>query len=339
MSDQTVVLCYPATDTDVDEIKREFSGYSVCVSSQDRIAEDIMHADIFCGHAKVPIDWARVVSQGKLKWIQSSAAGLDHCLTPEVIDSSVLVSGCSGLFANQVAEQTMALLYALLRRLPRFAKAQEKREFVRRPTDELHGKTVGIVGFGGNGRRIAALLRGVAGKILATDVFDDFEVPDFVNLLPSRKIELLFAESDIVIVTLPLTNQTVSYIDKRHFESMRKGVYFINVARGAVVDQNELANAIEDGTIGFAGLDVVDPEPLPEHSPLWSFENVIITPHVGAQSETRLPWTKELFCLNKTRFLNAETLINEVDKELQFPRPEHRIRIGLDGQPLWPKVT
>ena len=93
--------------------------------------------------------------QGRLQWIHSSAAGLDHCLVPAVIDSPIVVSSSSGLFADQVAEQTLCLLLAQLRNLPTFLRAQQLKQFERRPTDDLHGKTVGIVGFGGNGRRIA----------------------------------------------------------------------------------------------------------------------------------------------------------------------------------------
>lgn len=332
----TLVTCYPVTDSDLSKIEREFSDYSICVSDQSSISTDILNADIFCGHAKVPIDWQAVVQQGRLKWIQSSAAGLDHCLTTPVVESDIIVSGCSALFANQVAEHTLALLYGMLRRLPLFMKAKFKKEFVRQPTDELHGKTVGIIGFGGNGRRIATMLRGVAGQILVTDKFPDFEIPNYVRAFPDAETISVFAKSDVIILTLPLTNETKLKIGSQHFSAMKKGSYFINVARGSVVRQEDLIAAIENMTIGYAALDVVDPEPLPDSSPLWGFENVIITPHVGAQSTTRLPWTTELLCRNKQMFLNSETLINQVDKLLQIPRPENRIRIGENGLPIWP---
>lgn len=336
MSKPTLVLCYPVRDTDIARIKREFSDYCVHVSDQDRIAEDIFLADIFCGHAKVPVDWQRVVQQGKLTWIQSSAAGLDHCLTPPVLDSSIVVSGCSALFANQVAEHTLALLFSMLRQVPRFIAAQNEKQFVRRPTDELYGKTVGIIGFGGNGRRIASMLNGIAGKIIATDQFPDFEIPDYVQAFSSTETEAVFEQSDVVILTLPLTATTKSFICRRHFSVMKSGSYFVNVARGSVVQQDDLIEAIQNQTIAFAALDVVEPEPLPDSSPLWNFDNVIITPHVGAQSETRLPWTTELLCQNKSRFLDSRILINEVDKKLQIPHPANRIRIDDNGHPIWP---
>ena len=129
---------------------------------------------LFCGHGRHgQIDWDQVVANGRLRWIQSSAAGLDHCLVPAVVNSDILVSGCYGLFCDSVAEQTMALLYGLMRGLPRFFRAGLKKEFVRQPTDDLHGKTIGIVGFGGNGQRIARLLQPLGNRILATDLYAD----------------------------------------------------------------------------------------------------------------------------------------------------------------------
>lgn len=167
-----VVLCYPIEDRHYQQIVAAVpAGTEVVASSQEKIAEDLLTADIFCGHAKVPVPWPEVVRRGKMKWIQSSAAGLDHCLVPEVIASNIIVSSASGLFADQVAEQTLALLLGLLRGLPTFFRAAQKKEFIRRPTEDLHGKTVGIVGLGGNGTRIAEVLRPFKTRIIATDIF------------------------------------------------------------------------------------------------------------------------------------------------------------------------
>src|SRR5690606_11722896 len=112
-------------------------------AGQQRIAQELFQADIFCGHAKVPVDWEGVVRQGRLKWIQSSAAGMDHCLVRSVIESDILVTSAAGVLANQVAEHTTALVFAYLRSLPVFFDAQRKREFIRRPTRDLHHSTVG----------------------------------------------------------------------------------------------------------------------------------------------------------------------------------------------------
>ena len=110
-SNTNVVLCFPVQDHHVEKIASAVHPANVIVSSQQTIDADILDADVFCGHAKEKeLPWEKVVSQGRLKWIQSSAAGLDHCLKPSVIESDVPVTSASGLFADQVAEQTMALL-------------------------------------------------------------------------------------------------------------------------------------------------------------------------------------------------------------------------------------
>src|SRR6185295_16784369 len=140
-----VVLCYPIEPRHLEQVRAAAPGHEVVDAGQERIAQELLEADIFCGHAKVPVQWPEVVHRGRLKWIQSSAAGLDHCLTPETIASDIVVTSASGLFAQAVAEQTLALLLGLLRELPTFFRQQQRREFVRRPTRDLHGTTVGIV--------------------------------------------------------------------------------------------------------------------------------------------------------------------------------------------------
>src|SRR6478672_11912044 len=174
-----IVLCYLIEPRHYDQICAAVPGHEVVDAGQERIATELAEADIFCGHAKVPVPWPTVVHRGRLKWIQSSAAGLDHCLTPETIASDILVTSASGLFADPVAEQTLALTLGLLRGLPTFFRAQQKREFIRRPTGDVHHATVGIVGLGGNGTRIAEVLRPFRARIIATDVFSN-ERPDCV---------------------------------------------------------------------------------------------------------------------------------------------------------------
>lgn len=310
------------TDAQVEQIQTAAPDDQVINAGQDGIADAILQADIFCGHAKVPMPWKKVVENGRLRWIQSSAAGMDHCLTPEVIDSSIRVTSASGLFANQVAEQTFALLFGLIRKTPLFQNAAARREFIRRPTNDFHGKTVGIIGFGGNGRRIAQLLAPFGNTILATDAFPVGK-PDYVHeLLPPEKMHDVLSQSDVVILCLPLLESTYQLIDEAALNAMRPGTVLINVARGRVVDEPALIQALDSGHLSAAGLDVTHDEPLPSESPLWDRENVMISPHVGAQSARRVPDTVDFFCRNLEKFRCGERLINEIDKHLGFPRPE-----------------
>ncbi|MFO7906079.1 MAG: D-2-hydroxyacid dehydrogenase [Planctomycetota bacterium] len=315
-----IVLCYQTEDRHLRRIASVAPEAEIINASQQSIPEDIMLADVFCGHAKErPVPWDRVAAQGRLKWIQSSAAGMDHCLAPEVIRSPILVTSASGLFADQVAEQTLALLLGLLRSLPVFFRAAQRKEFVRRPTRDLHETTVGIIGFGGNGRRLAELLAPYRTRILATDCFPVDRPPYVRQLLPPEGLHQVVKQADIVILCVPLTDQTRGMIDRATLETMKPGATLINVARGPVVVEDALVDALESGHLSGAGLDVTEIEPLPPSSRLWDLPNVIITPHVGAQSRRRFDDATDLFCDNLSRYLKGQPLRNVIDKELGFP--------------------
>jgi D-3-phosphoglycerate dehydrogenase len=263
-----------------------------------------------------------VVERGRLKWIQSSAAGLDHCLVPDVVESEVIVTGASGLFADAVAEQTMALLMGVLRGAPVFFRDQQARQFIRRPTRDLHHATVGIVGFGGNGRRIAEAVAPYKTRIIATDVFPWDRPPQVAGLWPADRLRDLLPIADVLVLCVPLTDQTRGMIDATALARMKAGSVLINVARGPVVVEADLVDALRSQHLAGAGLDVTEVEPLPPESPLWDLPNVMISPHVGAQSARRIDDTTNRVCENLRRYLAGEPLIDLIDKQLGFARRE-----------------
>jgi len=314
-----IVLCYPVEAKHIAQIQAIAPRAEVVDAGQDGVAKELFGADIFCGHAKVPVDWDGVVAQGRLRWVQSSAAGLDHCLLPSVVDSEIIVTSASGVLADQVAEQTMALLFGVLRALPTFFRAQQKKEFIRRPTRDLHHTTVGIVGFGGNGRRIAEVLAPFKTRILATDLYP-YDKPSHVEALwPAERLDDLLREVDVLILGVPLTSRTRHLIGRRELGLMRPGGVLINIARGPVVSEEALVEALESGHLHGAGVDVTEIEPLPETSKLWNLPNVIITPHVGGQFARRIDQMTDFFCENLRCYLAGEPLNNLVDKQLGFP--------------------
>lgn len=336
-----IVLCYPVEahhrlqiERTLDDLQRDATiplqhPIEVVDAGQERVDELLPTADIFIGHAKVPVNWDRVLAAKRLRWIQSSAAGLDHCLVPGVIDEPrIIVSSASGLFAPQVAEQTFALLFGLLRRIGLFERARQIPEFIRRPTDDLRGKTIGIVGLGGNGREIASMLRPWNVRILATDFYPEHQPPEVDELWPAARINDLFAASDIVILTLPLNASTHHCVGEAQFAAMKPGGYLVNVARGPVVDELALVSALASGHLAGAGVDVTEIEPLPPSSPLWTDPHVLITPHVGAQSIRRVDDTTNLICMNLRQFFSDAPLFNRVDKSLGFPHPSVSYRVA-----------
>ncbi|MFV1965429.1 MAG: D-2-hydroxyacid dehydrogenase [Pirellulaceae bacterium] len=316
-----IVLCYPLQTRHCRQIAAVAPKAEVIDAGQQRVARELLGADIFCGHAKVPVPWPEIIAQRRLQWIQSSASGLDHCLTPEVVQSNVVVTGASGLFADQVAEQTLALLLGLLRGSPTFFRQQQRREFIRRPTGDLHRATIGIVGFGGNGRRLAQILAPFRTRILATDLFPENKPPYADELWAADRLDEMLPLADILILCVPLTEATEGMINEAALAKMKAGSLLINVARGPVVVEADLVAALETGHLSGAGLDVTEVEPLPRASKLWDLPNVLISPHVGAQSSHRIDDTTELFCENLARFLDNRPLWNVVDKRLGFPQP------------------
>ena len=317
-----IVLCYPVDDRHLRQIQQACPSAELVDAGQDRIAEELPSADIFCGHAKVPVPWNETIAAGRLRWIQSSAAGLDHCLVPSVIESDVLVTSASGVLADQVAEQALALATACTRRIPLFLAQQHRREFIRQPTRDLPGATALIVGFGGNGRRLAEVLGPWKTRLLATDYFPDQPATGLDQLAGPDKFLRLLPEADLIFLAAPLTPQTRGLIDATAVSQLKPGSILINVARGGLLVEAAVVEALSSGRLDSAGFDVTPEEPPAPDSPLWTAPNLIITPHVGGQSAQRIDRMTDLFCANLVRYLDGRPLINAVDKQLGFPSPD-----------------
>jgi phosphoglycerate dehydrogenase-like enzyme len=314
-----LVLCYPVEAKHLSQISATAPQLELVDASQERIAELIHTADLFCGHAKVPVDWDRVVEQGRLKWTQSTAAGLDWLLVPSVIESPMIVTSASGVLGDQVAEHALALLTAITRSLPVFFRAQQRKEYVRRPTRDVHHSTVGIVGFGGIGRRVSEVLAPLKTRILATDMFPVDKPPHVAELWPADRLNDLLEQSDIVILCLPLTARTEWMFGRDEFARMKRGAMFLNMARGRLVVEEALVEALASGHLYAAAADVAAEEPLPPESKLWDLPNMLITPHVAGQSARRSDNMTNFFCENLRRYFKGERLLNLVEKQLGFP--------------------
>ena len=314
-----IVLCYPVEPRHVAQIAAAAPHAEVVDAGQERVASEILAADIFCGHAKVSMPWDEVIRQGRLRWIQSSAAGLDHCLVPAVVESPVVVTSASGVLADQVTEHTIALLTALTRSLPVFFRAQQQREFIRRPTRDLTGATVGIVGMGGVGRRLVEVLAAFKTRILATDWYPIDKPPQVESLWPPERLDEMLPLVDVLILSVPLTDRTRGMIGAREIGLLKPGSLLVNVARGPLVVEDALIAALRSGHLAGAAVDVTATEPLPATSALWELPQVIITPHVGGQSARRIDNMTDFFCENLRRDQAGEPLRNLVDKRLGFP--------------------
>lgn len=341
-----LVVCFkeePVEQKHIDRIQAAWPDVNIINVGQNELPDALLEADFFCGHAKIPVDWKKMVKQGRLQWIQSSAAGMDWCLTPPVIKSNIVITTASGVLADQVAEHTLALILAWMRNLPLFLEEQHApetpdfRKFIRRPTRDLTGATVGIVGFGGVGRRIAEILVPFQATVLATDLYPSERPSHVSELLPADQLDDMLYRCDVVILCLPLNNQTRGIFNAERLKHCRPGTLFVNMARGPLVVTDDLVEALRTQTIAGAIMDVTSPEPLPPNHPLWDFPNVIITPHVAGQSRRRFDDVVDIFTANIRRRDNDQPLINFLTpegKKLGFPIrcPDYPLWIDLKSQ-------
>ena len=230
-------------------------------------------------------------------------------------------------------------MFALARRLPGALRSQAARRYAPEPRDELFelaGKTVGIVGFGDVGQALARRARGIGMRVIAmrrrprgspaahplipnlpldplagSDPDDPSALAD--EIVGPDRLDDLLRDSDVVVNAAPLTPATVCLFGREQFAHMRPTACFINVGRGETVDQDALIDALRDGVIAGAGLDVTTPEPLPPDSPLWALPNVILTAHYAGWSDTMLDRIYAIFADNLRRFDRGEPLRNQVD--------------------------
>lgn len=213
--------------------------------------------------------------------------GYDQVNLSDASRYGVCIARTAGANANAVAEMVVAMTLALYRRLRKNQRAVESGQWEKNVGYELRGKTVGIVGFGAVGRALSKLLRGFDARILAYDPFADAQ-----NLADcgAEKCELndLVREADVISIHTPYTPQTHMLFDAERISQMKKTAILICTARGGIVDEDALYQALSKGTIAGAGLDVFAEEPLPVSSKLLRLENVILTPHVASQTEEAL---------------------------------------------------
>jgi phosphoglycerate dehydrogenase-like enzyme len=258
-----------------------------------------------------------------LRWAQSWSAGVDRYITiPELISrQEVVLTNMKGMYGPVIAEHVFAMLLTLTRDLPFYLDADRRGEWARGPGGELsalQGRTMLIVGMGGIGSEIAVRAHSFNMRVLAT-VRTARPAPPYVDELGTGDdLDRFLPQADIVVLAVPLTDETRGMIDRTAIQRMKDGVWIVNIARGAVVDTEALVDALDSGKVGAALLDVTDPEPLPAGHPLWDRDDVFITPHMAARAELSVERRFELIVENMRRFAAGEPLLNVVDKEAGY---------------------
>ncbi len=252
-----------------------------------------------------------------LRRVQVASAGVDSWLFPEFVESDVIFTSAKGTVGVHLAEHAMALLLGLTRGIATAIRkpSWDQRMPIRNASWELVGATMGIVGLGGTGRDLADRAHGFGMRVVAVDP-EQVKLPESVEACwRMDRFHDLLEQSDVVAICAPLTRETAGMFDEQAFARMQGHALLINVSRGKIVDETALMDALEQGKIGGAGLDVTPREPLPEDHPLWSMENVIVTPHTAGGSPNRRDRLVDLFCANLRRLLAEQPLLGVIDKE------------------------
>ena len=253
----------------------------------------------------------------RLKWLHSLSAGVEHLLPPEVVASDIIVTNSGGVHDHPVAERVMAMALALAHELPAAIRAQDRHEWLRLPFQPLEDQTMLIAGFGRIGKSVAERARAFGMHIIAVKHrLTDEPLADEVVLEDGLADAL--GRADYVVCALPGTPDTEGYFDERAFAAMKPGATFINIGRGSQVVEPALIDALRQGTVAGAGLDVTATEPLPADSPLWDFPRVIITGHSAASSHGFFVRVLRQLDRNLTLFEAGKPLEYVIDKQLRY---------------------
>lgn len=310
-------------DSHVERLRREFPHHTfVHARSEAEVTALVAGAEIaFASELREP----HFRAAARLRWVHSPAAGVGGMLSPATIQGPLIISNSRGMSGDTIAEHVLGLTLALFRKFPLAMRAQRAHEWTQDeamqppPLRMIKGTAVLIVGLGGIGAacasRFAALgarvtgIRRRSGEPAPTGVAAVHAAGDLQQLLPS---------AEVIVIAAPQTASTQRMIGREQLAVMRRDAVLINVSRGRLVDEAALAEALWEGTIAGAGLDVFEHEPLDPASPLWDLPNVIVTPHTSGFRPDHWDAATDLFAENLRRFDRGEPLLNVVDKEAGY---------------------
>ena len=256
---------YPTGQLTAEKMKRIVNGYDALIVGIDQVDRSVIDA-------------------GKdLRVICMHGTGTDHIDVAYASKKSIYVGNVPGGNTNAVAELTVGLMIDAARQVTYSAQEVGKGNWIRRVGSELSGKTLGLIGFGFIGRRIVKLISGFEMNLLAFDLQQDWTVATALGVRYTS-LEELYETSDFISLHVPLTEKTRYMIGAGELNRMKDGVILVNTARGALIEEEALCDALRSGKVAAAGLDAVETEPLPADSPLRRYDNVVVTAHIAASS-------------------------------------------------------
>jgi D-2-hydroxyacid dehydrogenase (NADP+) len=292
----------------------------VHLPNYDGLERELPDTDIFVGYSLRAQQFA---ASQKLKWIHATAAAVGQLMYPELRASGIEVTNARGVHRVPMAEHILGTLIALARRFPDCIRYQQQRRWAQqelwdgvpaalRPR-ELRGQTILFIGFGTIGREVAKIAQPLGVRIWAVTRSGKADNGLAERVFPATKLHETLPQADFVILAAPETPETKRMMGGREFALMKPSAYFVNVARGTLVDEPALIQALEQRKIAGAALDVTSQEPLPPENPLWKADNLFITPHMSAVSEHLWDRQTDLLIENLERWFGGRELLNRVD--------------------------
>ena len=306
----------PETHKRIKEIAPDFD--VLITQDRDQVESVLEDIEILAGwfpHDLVP-------RAQHVRWIQQWGAGADWLLRhPEALEMDFVLTNASGLHAIPISEHILAFIFTFARDMHRAIHNQLDRAWKTpqwHKVIELAGKTMLLIGMGSIGARTAELAASLGMRVLGVrrnSHLDSIGVEAMFT--PDRLLDIL-PQADFVVLTVPLTRETQGMIGEKELKRMKQTAYLINIGRGGTINESALINALRNGRIAGAGLDVFETEPLPEDSPLWEMENVLITAHYAGMTPHYNERALSIFLENLKRYVSDEPLFNVVNKELMY---------------------
>jgi phosphoglycerate dehydrogenase-like enzyme len=303
--------------TVVQELSSVSADARIVPVTKENVMREIADADAFIGN----ITPEEVRAGKRLKWVHVMSAGVERVLflsgSNDLRDSDIVLTNNKIVQGPEIADHAMAMLLALSRDLPAFWANKQSETWQQRPYRgiELNGRTAVIIGLGGIGNQIATRAWGFGMTVIGVDPEDKPFSPFVKKTVKPDELDAVLPEADVVFISAPHTPQSHKMVGPREFDLMKKGAYFIAVSRGGIYDLNSLIKALDGRRLAGAGVDVMDPEPLPKGNALWKFPNAIVTPHIAGRSDkdhARMVGTAKE---NLRRFLDGWPLVNVVNKQ------------------------
>ena len=290
-----------------------------CANDLEALREALPAAEVLLGWKFAADDITHAFDHAhRLRWIQWAGAGVDAALFPALVESDITLTNVRGVFDQAMAEYTLGMILAFAKDFRGTDTLQRERTWSHRLTEPVAGTRALVVGAGSIGRAIARALRAAGIEVEGVGRTARAGDPDFGRVHGNRELDRRLGSADWVVLITPLTEQTRGMFDAARFAAMKPTARFFNLGRGALVDEPAMIEALGNGVIAGAGLDVFAEEPLPTASPLWEMENVLVSPHMSGDFHGHRVAMAEVFIENFRRYRAGEPLLNVVDKRLGF---------------------